>query len=105
MTNYSQRKRRQFNPSFKAKVALEALRGTETINQLAGRFEIHPHQVMQWKKHLLSESREVFEKPGNVAAASGKTGENELYEQIGRLKMELEWLKKAWELVLSNGDI
>ena len=102
MTNYSQRKRRQFNAWFK----LEALRGTETINQLAGRFEIHPHQVMQWKKHLLSESREVFEKPGNVATASGKTGENELYEQIGRLKMELEWLKKkAWGLVLSNGDI
>lgn len=90
--NRSKRARRKFNGEFKAKVALEAIKGQETINQLAGRFEIHPHQVAQWKQQLLRQAPQAFE-PSAALSAKPQV-EHELYEQIGRLKMELEWLKK-----------
>lgn len=89
----SKRTRRKFSGQFKAKVALEAIKGQETINQLAARFEVHPHQVAQWKQHLLREAAGAFEHPGLASAAKPEI-EHQLYEQIGRLKMELEWLKK-----------
>ena len=88
----SKRTRRKFTGEFKAKVALEALKARETINQIATRFEVHPHQVTQWKQQLLRQAPVAFE---GVSAPAGREGlEDELYEQIGRLKMELEWLKK-----------
>jgi putative transposase len=74
-------------------VALEAIKGVETINQLATRFEVHPHQVGQWKQQLLRQAAAVFEEPNRNPAEPRI--EQELYEQIGRLKMELEWLKKS----------
>ena len=92
--NKSKRRRRKFSGEFKAKVALEALKALETINQLATRFEVHPHQVMQWKQHLLRQAAAAFE--GKSPARPEPTLEPELFEQIGRLKMEMEWLKKAW---------
>jgi transposase-like protein len=75
-------------------VALEAIRGMETINQIAGRYEVHPHQVTQWKQQLLGEAASVFERSVGNAKGEEPGVEGELYEQIGRLKMELEWLKK-----------
>lgn len=94
----SKRTRRKFTGEFKAKVALEAVKGQETVNQLAARFEVHPHQVTQWKQQLLRQAAVAFEQP---AAANGQPQiEHELYEQIGRLKMELEWLKKKLGPVL-----
>lgn len=88
----SKRTRRKFSGEFKAKVALEAIKAQETINQLAARYEVHPHQVTQWKQQLLQQASAAFEQP----AASNHNGdvEEELYAQIGRLKMQLEWLKK-----------
>jgi transposase-like protein len=88
----NKRTRRKFSAEFKAKVALEALKGQETINQLAARFELHPHQVAQWKQQLLRQAANAFEQPGSAHAPPEV--EHQLYEQIGRLKMELEWLKK-----------
>lgn len=88
----SKRTRRKFTGEFKAKVALDAIKAQETVNQIAARYEVHPHQVTQWKQQLLREARSAFDLP---AAAQSHDGlEEQLYEQIGRLKMELEWLKK-----------
>ncbi len=88
----SKRTRRKFSGEFKAKVALEAVKGQETINQIATRHEVHPHQVTQWKQQLLLQAPVAFEQPAVLNQSNGM--EEQLYEQIGRLKMELEWLKK-----------
>jgi transposase-like protein len=87
----SKRTRRKFTGDFKAKVALEAIKAQETINQIAARHEVHPHQVTQWKQQLLRQAPAAFEQP---AAQAQEGVEEQLYAQIGRLKMELEWLKK-----------
>lgn len=86
--------RRQHSEQFKFKVALEAAKGLRTVNEIAGEYQLHPNQVSSWKKLLLEEGAGVFSRsrePGRTATAQQ---EAELYEQIGRLKMELEWLKK-----------
>jgi putative transposase len=94
MKQTKKRTRRKFNAEFKAKVALEALKSQETVNQIAARFELHPHQVAQWKKQLLEQASSAFDGESGSVASAGSSNEAELYEQIGRLKMELEWLKK-----------
>ena len=88
------RTRRKFTGEFKARVAVEALKAQETVNQIAARHELHPHQVAQWKKQLQQEARLVFEAGASSGGGAVESHEVELYEQIGRLKMELEWLKK-----------
>ena len=88
----SKRTRRKFTGEFKAKVALEAIKAQETINQIAARFEVHPHQVTQWKQQLLQQAPAAFELPAALSPDDGV--KEELYAQIGRLKMQLEWLKK-----------
>ena len=87
------RKRRVFGASFKAKVALAAARGDKTTAQLASEFSVHTSQVTSWKKHLLGQAAELFE-DGRGRRDETAADEQELYEQIGRLKMEVEWLKK-----------
>ncbi len=85
------RKRRQFSPSFKAKVALESVQGLRTISELAQKHKLRPTQINRWKKQLLDGAESVFEN-GKVVA-KGATDEPEtaeLYEQIGRLKVQLE---------------
>lgn len=91
-TRRSKRTRRKFSGEFKAKVALEAIKAQETINQIATRHAVHPHQVTQWKQQLLRQAPAAFDQPACLNHQEGV--EEELYEQIGRLKMELEWLKK-----------
>jgi putative transposase len=78
---------------FKAKVALAAVRGDKTVSQLAGQYGIHGNQVSSWKRKLLEEAAALFE-DGRKNSRKDEADEDELYEQIGRLKMELEWLKK-----------
>ena len=87
------RKRRVLGAKFKAKVALAALRGDKTVSQLAGQYGIHGNQVSAWKRKLLEEAAALFE-DGRKTSKKDEANEEELYEQIGRLKMELEWLKK-----------
>ncbi len=89
------RKRRQFSPSFKAKVALESIQGLRTISELAQKHKLHPTQINLWKKQLLDGAESVFENGKVVAEGATDEPESaELYEQIGRLKVQLEWLKK-----------
>ena len=87
------RTRRRFDSGFKAKVALEAVRELKTVSEIAKQFRVHPNQVTLWKKQLLSSAEQVFE-AGPRASKSDEPEAAELYEQIGRLKVELEWLKK-----------
>ena len=88
------RKRRSFGAAFKAKVALAACRGDKTTAQLAAEYEIHAGQVAAWKKQLLCGAPELFEDRRGKRPDETSANEQELYEQIGRLKMEVEWLKK-----------
>lgn len=88
------RTRRRFDGVFKAKVALAAVHGLKTVGEIAKQFRVHPNQVTLWKKQLLSGAAQVFESSGPKASPSDEPEAAELYEQIGRLKVELEWLKK-----------
>ena len=87
------RKRRVLGAKFKAKVALAAVRCDKTVSQLAGQYGVHGNQVSAWKRKLLEEATALFE-DGRKVSKKDEANEEELYEQIGRLKMELEWLKK-----------
>jgi transposase-like protein len=87
------RKRNLHSAAFKAKVALAAVKELQTVGELAGQFSVHPTQIHQWKRRLLDGAESVF--AGSADDRRRDTAaEAELYEQIGRLKMELEWLKK-----------
>jgi putative transposase len=87
-------KRKQYTPAFKAQVALAALKGDRTVNELAGQFGVHPTLIHEWKKHLLAGAEVVFANGLKADTGDAEARQAELYEQIGRLKMELEWLKK-----------
>jgi putative transposase len=87
-------KRKVHTPAFKARVALAALTGDRTVNELAGQFDVHPTLIHGWKKQLLTGAEGVFSGPARAASAGAEARQAELFEQIGRLKMELEWLKK-----------
>jgi transposase len=89
-------KRKVHTAGFKAQVALAALKGDKTINELAGHYGVHPTLIHGWKKHLVVGAEGLFAGPAAVQAASAdaEARQAELFEQIGRLKMELEWLKK-----------
>jgi transposase-like protein len=84
--------RRRFSGAFKAKVALAAVRGDKTTAELAAKFAVHGNQVSAWKKQLLEGAPELFADRRSRDAEGA--AEEALYEQIGRLKMEVEWLKK-----------
>jgi len=87
-------KRKSHTATFKAQVALAALKGDRTVNELASQFAVHPTLIHSWKKQLLAGAEEVFANGGKVAAVDAELVQAQLYEQIGRLKMEVEWLKK-----------
>ena len=87
------KKRRVFGGVFKAKVALAAVRGQQTTAELASEFQVHASQVAAWKQQLLSGAAELFE-DGRRPRDETSADEQALFEQIGRLKMEVEWLKK-----------
>lgn len=88
------KKRRRFSKEFKAKVALEALRERETLSELAKRYELHPNQIISWKKVLQSEMSELFARKNEQKGTDFEAENKRLYEEIGRLKMERDWLKK-----------
>jgi putative transposase len=86
--------RRQHGSDFKARVALAALKGDKTINEVAANFEVHPSMVITWKQQALAGLPELFSRRSPRSEAAAQAQEAGLYEQIGRLKVELDWLKK-----------
>jgi transposase len=88
------KQRRQFNAGFKAKVALEAIKGQRTVQEIASTFSVHPNQVAQWKRQALENLAELFTDGRRRTDLSDEELKSELYRQIGRLQMEIEWLKK-----------
>lgn len=88
------KRRRQHDGEFKFRVALEAANGTKTINQVASHYEVHPNLVSQWKRQLIEEGAGLFSQRTQRQQREAEAREAQLYEQIGRLKMELDWVKK-----------
>lgn len=91
--------RKNHDAAFKARVALEAIKGEKTIAQLASEYGVHPNQIGQWKKRLLKELPGVFSGRRKKEEKDRSELEDELYRQIGQLKVELDWLKKKSELL------
>ena len=88
-------KRKRHSAAFKAKVALEAVKQTRTVAELAKVFQVHPVQISQWKKQLLDGAESLFRDGRRREPEEGQALQAELYERIGRLNMEVEWLKKS----------
>src|SRR4051794_11265952 len=86
-------KRKQHTAAFKAQVALAALKGDKTVNELAAQFGVHPTLIHDWKKKLLAGAAGIFEGGAKAATAPVDGRQAELFDHIGRLKMELEWVK------------
>ena len=90
----SERKRKNFTSQYTTKVALEAVRGVKTVNEIAQEFGVHPTQVGQWKKELQESASGVFDTKRGPKPVDLSSSQDRLYSEIGRLKMELDWLKK-----------
>jgi len=87
-------RRKQRSAEFKFKVALEAAKGTKTLSELSSEYEVHTTQISEWKNQLLKDGASLFSTATVRQQRDQEAQQGELYEQIGRLKMELEWLKK-----------
>lgn len=88
------RKRKAHSAAFKAQMALAAVKGDKTISELASLHSVHPTMIHAWKKHLLDGAEELFQSGARTSSAEHEALQAQLYEQIGRLKIELDWLKK-----------
>ena len=90
----SEKKRKIFSSQFKAKVALEAMRGVKAVNEIAQECGVHPTQVGLWKKELQEQAAGLFDARRGPKPVDQSVSPERLYSEIGRLKMELDWLKK-----------
>lgn len=88
-------KRKKYSDEFKARVALDALKGHKTVNELASEYGLHPNQIGQWKKKLIEGSSDVFSRKKDREAESHEQEKDKLYQQIGKLQVEVDWLKKT----------
>jgi transposase len=95
------KKRKVHTPEFKAKVGLEALRGVKTINEIGREFGVHPVQVGQWKKEIQEQAKTLFEGKRGPKPIAEHQEPDLLYSEIGKLKVELDWLKKKSGISLS----
>ena len=92
------RKRRNHSPSFKAKVALAAVRGDKTMAELAEQFDVHPNQIQDWRRKLLDQAGELFER-GSHPAEDTEHKLKELHAKIGQLTMERDFLEQGLERI------
>ena len=88
------KQRNHYAADFKAKVALAAIKGQQTVNEIAALYSVHPNQVLQWKKQALEALPETFSSKRTRAAQDEEALRAQLYQQIGQLKVEVDWLKK-----------
>ena len=88
------RTRRNFSAKFKAKVAIEAIKGLKTLAELSTAYKVHPNQISAWKRQLLSNAPELFPSGKQRKQKSAEEVTAQLYEEIGRLKMDIKWLEK-----------
>ena len=88
------KKRRAFTDKFKAKVAIEAVKGMKTLAELATEYQVHPNQLSDWKKQILSKAPELFSSGKKRPLKTEEELTAPLYEEIGRLKMDVKWLEK-----------
>ncbi len=86
--------RKNYQSDFKAKVALEAVKGRLTINEISKQFSVHPNQISKWKRQFLESLPQIFENSKSAKTETDDELVNQLYQQIGKLKVELDWLKK-----------
>jgi len=86
--------RRSFSNEFKAKVAIEAIKGYKSLNELAREYQVHPNAIGNWKKEVLENLPEIFDKKRGPSRETNTELVEELYKQIGKQQVELEWLKK-----------
>ena len=89
------RKRVRHSAEFKGKVALDALKGLKTVNELAGQYQVHPTQISQWKRQVQGRVNELFANGQGKGHQETEAVQAKLYEEVGRLKMELDWIKKT----------
>ena len=92
-------KRRQHSGEFKARVALAAIRGEKTVNELASEYGVHPVQIAQWKRAVQEEAPQLLSSHRGRRAKEEEALKATLYQQIGQLKVEVDWLKKKAGLV------
>jgi transposase-like protein len=91
------RQRRKFSSALKARVAIEAVKGVRSVAELAGEHQVHPSQITQWKKQLLDSAEQVFSDRRVTEKQDHEELLAKLYQQIGQMKVELDWLqKKLW---------
>ncbi len=95
----SQTKRKSFSSDFKAKVALEAIHGVKTLNEIAQEYGVHPVQVGKWKKELQDQASSLFDTKRGPKPVDPIENPELLYSEIGRLKVELAWLKKKLGII------
>ncbi len=91
--------RKNHDATFKARVALEAVKGEKTLSELSSEYSVHANQIGQWRKQLLEELPNLFSDRKKKAEREREEVESELYKQIGQLKVELDWLKKKSKLL------
>jgi putative transposase len=92
-------KKRQHSDKFKAKVALEAIKGEKTIAELSSLYQVHATQITRWKQQVIDSLPDAFSDKRKKEAADEEQTKDELYKQIGQLKVELDWLKKKSGLI------
>lgn len=88
------RQRKQYSADLKAKIAVEAVKGQRTMQEIASHYSVHPSQVTQWKKQLLEGVADIFSNGREHDTEADEELKAELYQQVGKLQMELDWLKK-----------